>query len=84
MGLATYFSRHPCPVTLAFTFVADEENLSMGMEHLVEHFIPTLPVKPMLGIFMEPTEEQIGISHKGFAWFAIEIEGVAAHRSRPE
>ena len=84
MELATYFSRHPCPVTLAFTFVADEENLSMGMEHLVEHFFPTLPVKPMLGIFMEPTEEQIGISHKGFAWFEIEIEGVAAHGSRPE
>ena len=84
MGLATYFSRYPCPVTLAFTFVADEENLSMGMEHLVEHFIPTLPAKPMLGIFMEPTEEQIGISHKGFAWFEIEIKGLAAHGSRPE
>ena len=84
MGLANYFSQHPCPITLVFTFVADEENLSIGMEHLVEHFIPALPVKPFLGIFLEPTEEHIGISHKGFAWFEIEIKGLAAHGSRPE
>ena len=54
MGLADYFSKHPCPITLVFSFVADEENLSIGMEHIVEHFIPTLPVKPFLGIFLEP------------------------------
>ena len=84
MGLADYFSKHPCPITLVFTFVADEENLSIGMEHLIEHFIPALPVKPFLGIFLEPTEEYIGISHKGFAWFEIEIKGLAAHGSRPE
>jgi len=84
MGLADYFSRHPSPITLVFTFVADEENLSIGMEHLVKHFLPALPVKPFLGIFLEPTEEHIGISHKGFAWFEIEIKGLAAHGSRPE
>ena len=84
MGLANYFSQHPCPISLVFTFVADEENLSIGMDHLVEHFLPALPVKPFLGIFLEPTEEHIGISHKGFAWFEVEIKGVAAHGSRPE
>lgn len=84
MGLADYFSKHPCPITVAFTFVADEENLSIGMEHLVEHFLPTLPDKPILGIFLEPTEEQVGICHKGFAWFEMIIEGLAAHGSRPE
>lgn len=84
MGLAKYFSQNPPPLSLAFTFVADEENLSMGMEHLVDHFLPTLPVKPFLGIFMEPTEEAIGISHKGYTWYELKIEGLAAHGSRPE
>ena len=76
MDLANYFSQHHCPITLVFTFVADEENLSIGVEHLVEYFIPVLPGKPFLGIFLEPTEEHIGISHKGFAWFEIEIKGL--------
>jgi len=84
MGLATYFAKNPSPISLAFTFVADEEKLSIGMEHLVSHFLTTLPTKPFLGIFMEPTEEAIGISHKGYTWFEINIEGLAAHGSRPE
>ena len=84
MGLATYFAKNPSPISLAFTFVADEENLSMGMEHLLKHYLPTLSVLPFLGIFMEPTEEAIGTSHKGYTWFEINIEGLAAHGSRPE
>ena len=84
MGLATYFSENPSPISLAFTFVADEENLSIGMEHLVSHFLTSLPTKPFLGIFMEPTEEAIGISHKGYTWFELTIKGLAAHGSRPE
>jgi len=84
MGLATYFAENPSPISLAFTFVADEENLSMGMEHLLKHYLPTLSVLPFLGIFMEPTEEAIGTSHKGYTWFEINIEGLAAHGSRPE
>lgn len=84
MGLANYFSKNKSPISLAFTFVADEENLSLGMEHLLKHFLPTLSALPFLGIFMEPTEEAIGISHKGYTWFEINIEGLAAHGSRPE
>ena len=84
MGLATYFADQPTPISLAFTFVADEENLSMGMEHLLKHYLPTLSVLPFLGIFMEPTEEAIGISHKGYTWFELTIKGLAAHGSRPE
>ena len=84
MGLAKYFSQNQPPVSLAFTFVADEENLSMGMEHLVDHFLPTLPTKPFLGIFMEPTEEAVGISHKGYVWYELKIDGLSAHGSRPE
>jgi acetylornithine deacetylase len=84
MELATYFSKNPCPISLVFTFVADEENMSLGMEHLTKNYLPTLPSNPFLGIFMEPTEEAIGISHKGYTWYELIIEGLASHGSRPE
>ena len=84
MCLADFFAENQTPISLAFTFVCDEEDKSMGMEHLVDHFLPTLPTKPFLGIFMEPTEDQIGICHKGYDWYQLKISGVAAHGSRPE
>ena len=84
MCLAKHFVEKSSPISLAFTFVCDEENKSMGMEYLVENFLPLLPSKPFLGIFMEPTEETIGVSHKGYNWYELKIEGLAAHGSRPE
>ena len=84
MCLANYFADQSCPISLAFTFVCDEENKSIGMEHLVKSFLPSLSSKPFLGIFMEPTEEKIGISHKGYNWYELKIKGLAAHGSRPE
>ena len=84
MCLANHFVEHSCPISLAFTFVCDEENKSIGMEYLVENYLPLLPSKPFLGIFMEPTEEMIGVSHKGYNWYELKIKGSAAHGSRPE
>ena len=84
MQLATFFSKNECPISLAFTFVADEEDMSLGMEHLVKNYLSSLPNKPFLGIFMEPTEEAIGICHKGYTWYELIIEGLASHGSRPE
>jgi len=84
MQLATFFSKNECPISLAFTFVADEEDLSIGMEHLVKNYLPYLENKPFLGVFMEPTEEAIGICHKGYTWYELIIEGLASHGSRPE
>ena len=43
------------------------------MEHLTKNYLPTLPSNPFLGIFMEPTEEAIGISHKGYTLSLIHI-----------
>ena len=34
-------------------------------------------------VVTEPTDLQIAIGHKGFAWFEIETQGRAAHGSRP-
>ena len=84
MCLADFFAVNENPISLVFTFVCDEEDKSIGMDHLVSHFLPTLPTRPFLGIFMEPTEDQIGICHKGYAWYQLKISGVAAHGSRPE
>ena len=82
--LAEHFVRQPPSVDVLLTFVADEEDKSIGMEHLADQWLPQLNPKPVAGIFLEPTEEQIGIAHKGFTWFEIEVTGKAAHGSRPE
>lgn len=82
--LAEHLVRHPPPVDVLLTFVADEEDKSIGMEHLVRHWLPQLPAAPEAAVFLEPTEEQIGIAHKGFTWFEVAVLGKAAHGSRPE
>ena len=82
--LAKYFSENESPIDLHFTFVADEEDKSIGMEYIVEKWLPDLSNPPDAGIFLEPTELDIGICHKGFSWYEIEVTGKAAHGSRPE
>ncbi len=84
MCLADFFAKNESPISLAFTFVCDEEDKSIGMDHLIANFLPTLKTKPILGIFMEPTEDQIGICHKGYSWYELRVNGVASHGSRPE
>jgi len=82
--LAKHFSQNTPPMDLHFTFVADEEDKSIGMEYIVEKWLPNLLQLPGAGIFLEPTELDIGICHKGFCWFEVEGFGKAAHGSRPE
>jgi acetylornithine deacetylase len=82
--LAEYFAKRPPPLDLLFTFVADEEDLSAGMEYLVNQWLLDISPRPSGAIFLEPTEEQIGVSHKGFNWYELEVIGKAAHGSRPE
>lgn len=81
--LAEYFTRHTPPICILFTFVADEEDRSAGMEYIVKKWLPEFSPFPSGGIFLEPTELEIGVSHKGFAWYEIEVIGKAAHGSRP-
>jgi len=82
--LAEYFAKRPPPLDILFTFVADEEDLSVGMEYLVNQWLIDISPRPSGAIFLEPTEEQIGVSHKGFNWYELEVIGRAAHGSRPE
>jgi acetylornithine deacetylase len=57
--------------------VVDEEYESVGAEALVTAWSADL------GVVTEPTDVQIAIGHKGFAWVEIETRGRAAHGSRP-
>jgi len=60
---------------LVVAAVCDEEYASIGTERLMEN------VKVDAAIVCEPTEFQVTVAHKGFAWIDIETRGVAAHGS---
>lgn len=62
---------------MILAFVADEEYGSLGTEALVRDYSADA------AIICEPTNLQICITHKGFAWIRVEIFGKAAHGSRP-
>ena len=54
------------------------------MEYLVDRWLPGISSDPVGGVFLEPTEENIGVCHKGFTWYELTVTGKAAHGSRPE
>jgi acetylornithine deacetylase len=57
--------------------VVDEEYGSLGADTLTTRY------HAGAAVVAEPTDLQIAIAHKGFAWFEVETKGVAAHGSRP-
>ena len=57
--------------------VVDEEYASIGADALVTRW------RADGAVVTEPTDMQIAIGHKGFAWFEVETRGRAAHGSRP-
>lgn len=57
--------------------VIDEEYESAGAEALVKTW------KADAAIVTEPTDLQLAVAHKGFAWIEITTRGRAAHGSRP-
>ena len=81
--LAECFTHHPPPLDILMTFVADEEDKSLGMDYLVEKWLPNISPPPVGAIFLEMTEEDIGVCHKGFSWYELEVAGKAAHGSKP-
>jgi acetylornithine deacetylase len=57
--------------------VVDEEYASIGADALVRNWTADGAV------VTEPTDLQVAIGHKGFAWIGVETRGRAAHGSRP-
>ena len=62
---------------LVIAAVVDEEYLSIGAEALVKSW------RADAAIVTEPTDLEIAVGHKGFAWVKIAVDGKAAHGSRP-
>jgi acetylornithine deacetylase len=62
---------------LVIACVVDEEFASIGADALVVRW------RADAAVVTEPTDLQIAVGHKGFAWFEVETRGRAAHGSRP-
>jgi len=62
---------------LVVAAVVDEEYASLGADALVTRW------RADGAVVTEPTDMQIAIGHKGFAWYQVETRGRAAHGSRP-
>lgn len=63
---------------LVVAAVVDEEYASIGADALAARWTADAAV------VTEPTDLEIGIGHRGFAWMEIEARGRAAHGSRPQ
>jgi len=59
--------------------IAEEDTTSLGTMHVVENG----PRADMV-VVAEPTSLEVAIAHKGFDYYQIEVEGRAAHSSRPD
>ncbi len=60
------------------TAVSDEEYASIGTSSVVKRW------RADAAVVTEPTELDIYVAHKGFAWLEVETMGTAAHGSRPD
>lgn len=80
MSATLALSKLPRPLEgdVIFTGVVDEEQGSKGTSKLVEHF------RSDAAIVGEPTNLDIGVAHKGYAWLEVETIGREAHGSMPE
>lgn len=66
---------------LIIAAVADEEHASIGTEHVIAHLRDT-GMCVDAAIVTEPTDLQLCVAHKGFAWASVTTHGRAAHGSR--
>jgi acetylornithine deacetylase len=60
------------------TCVADEEVASLGTQAVLETWHADA------AIVTEPTALDLCVAHKGFVWWEVEVQGRAAHGSRPD
>lgn len=75
---------------VVLAFAADEEFGSVGMEELLAAIdaeagasVDPWP-RPQAAVVLEPTDLGVTLAHRGFAWYRVEYEGLAAHGSQPE
>ena len=75
LGAAAALRGVPLAGDLWLGFVTDEEYASVGMDALVRL------IRPDAAILTEPTDDEIRLAHKGFAWLTLITRGKAAHGS---
>jgi acetylornithine deacetylase len=75
LGAAAALRDQPLDGDVWLGFVTDEEYASIGMDALVRL------IHPNAAILTEPTEDEIVLAHKGFAWLTLTTIGKAAHGS---
>ena len=75
---------------VVLAFAADEEFGSVGMEELLAAIdggagasVDRLR-RPDAALVLEPTDLEVTLAHRGFAWYRVEYEGIAAHGSQPD
>ncbi len=75
LGAAAALRDQPLAGNLWLGFVTDEEYASIGTDALVRL------IHPDAAILTEPTQDEIVLAHKGFAWLTLTTQGKAAHGS---
>lgn len=68
----------PLAGDLVLAAVSDEEHASAGTTEVLRHHVTDAC------IVTEPTQLELCVAHKGFAWIRVEVRGRAAHGSRYE
>ncbi|HRQ01208.1 MAG TPA: M20/M25/M40 family metallo-hydrolase, partial [Terrimesophilobacter sp.] len=77
MVAAARATAEPLRGDVILTLVADEEYNSIGTEQTLAR------VTADAAIVTEPSNLNLVLAHRGFAWFTLELEGRAAHGSMP-
>jgi acetylornithine deacetylase len=78
MVAAAKASGEPHAGDIILALVADEEFGSAGTEEVLRSFSADA------AIVTEPSHLEVTLAHRGFAWFTVTVDGVAAHGSRPD
>ena len=76
LGAAAQVAAGPHRGDVLLALVADEEYASAGTEEVLRYF------RADAAIVAEPTEQELVVAHRGFAWFDVIVHGRAAHGSR--
>ncbi len=79
---AEHLARRADPVRLVLVLVADEEDLSLGTEAVLDA-LPGLGVRPDVALVAEPTWLARTTSLRGYALVEVVLQGRAAHSSQP-
>nr|WP_232483105.1 M20/M25/M40 family metallo-hydrolase [Brevibacterium yomogidense] len=83
MVAAARVAAEPHARDIVLALVADEEDVSAGTEEVLAH-MRERGLRVATALVAEPTNEDIVVAHRGFAWATVRVDGVAAHGSRPD